>query len=452
VIRQGAWRRASLLARIDRMVSTALALAFLVCGFQTGYRVAGGASLPLNVGGWPERPSQRSAQPLPVDTPVPVTEPLPQWQGRDKVNILVMGLDQRQGSSFPGRADVVMVASVDPVQRSAALISIPRDLWVEIPGHGENRINSGYFYGELDGTPGGGPALMEETIKVNLGITVDYYATLNFGCFKQIIDILGGITIDVPEPINDDRYPDEQYGYTSIHIPAGMQHMDGETALQYVRARHETSDFSRMQRQQQVLLAVRDKALKLDAVLSLPELVPLLGKTFSTDLPLKDVLALANLATQISREDIRLLVIDQSLTIPYVTADGAQVLLPRLDDIRAMLAGTLDEGSSPAPSSESGIEDARILVRADAERLGLAEEVAAFLQRRGCKAQAQKDGIRIQSETTFIASRREAAETADLISGLLQVSPEFVILGPNVEEGSDIVVTLGRSFVMPSQE
>jgi len=232
---------------------------------------------------------------IPVETPVRVTEPLPMWRGTDRLNILVMGLDRRPGTALPGRADVIMIASVDPVQREVALLSIPRDLWVEIPGHGENRVNTAYFYGEFEGTEGGGPGLMKRTLEHNFGVDIDYYGTLDFECFERIIDILGGITVDVPEQIRDDRYPDDDYGYMRIYIPAGRQHMTGETALQYVRARHQTSDFSRMRRQQQVLVAARDKALRLDILFSLPELIPLLERTFSTDLPLEDLNHLHNL-------------------------------------------------------------------------------------------------------------------------------------------------------------
>jgi len=437
-----------LIARLDRIVSTLLALAFLVSGFKTGYHLSRTTMRILTVSEWSlEEDEQLPGSPVSSDPPVPIVEPLPIWQGSDRVNVLLVGIDRRPGSAAPGRADVIMIATLDPVQRKVALISIPRDLWVEIPGHGENRINSAYFYGELDGTGGAGPGLMKRTIEHNFGLPIDYYGRLDFGCFERVIDILGGITVDVPEPIRDDRYPDDQYGYMRIYIPAGRQHMDGATALQYVRARHESSDFSRMRRQQQVLLAARDKALRLDIIFSLPELIPVLGRTFSTDLSLEDLLGLASLATEIELEDLQLHVIDESLTIPYVAPDGAQVLLPKMEGIREMLGEVLHDLPAPVESWELETEEPRILVRADTTRPGLAAEVADFLQKRGYEARAQSDGIQIESEGTFIASRRELAETAVLISGLLRVGPEFVILDPNVEEGSDIVVTLGRSFV-----
>ncbi len=449
VIKQPARHRGALMAQVDRIVSIMLALAFVISGFQTGYHLTHGAERSLRATEWSGQDEQLSVSAIPLDTPLPVTDLLPAWPGGDRLNVLVMGIDQRPGSSLPGLADVIMIASVDPVQSKALLISIPRDLWVEIPGHGEGRINSAYAYGELDGTEGAGPGLMKRTIEHNLGVSVDYYGKLDFECFRRIIDILGGITIDVPDPIRDDRYPDNQYAYMKIYIPAGRQHMNGETALQYVRARHQSSDFSRMRRQQQVLLAVRDKVLRLDIIASLPELIPLLGSTFSTDLRLDHLLGLANLATKIEMEDVQLRVIDESLTIPYLAPDGAQVLLPKLDAIQAMLGELLHDVPAPSAPWDPQVGEPSVLVRADVERPGLAAEVAGFLERRGYNAVAQSGGIQIESEGTFVASRSEAAESAVLICALLRMDAEHLVLDTGVEPGSDIVVTLGRSFVMP---
>jgi len=441
--------RASLLARLDRIISTVLALAFLVTGFQTGYRLTHGEGAVLNPIEWSWGREPTSGRVVPLSTPVPVTQPLPMWSSSERLNLLLMGLDQRPGSASPARADVIMIARVDPTQRKVRVLSIPRDLWVEIPGHGENRINSAYFYGEFDGEPGGGPGLMTATVEHNFGLTIDYYGTLNFECFERIVDILGGITVDVPEEVRDSQYPDDSYGYMDIYIPAGTQQMDGETALQYVRARHESSDFSRMRRQQQVILALREKALRLDAVFALPELIPLLGEAFSTDLSVDSLLGLANLAAQIQAEDVELRVIDESLTIPYVAPDGAQVLLPRLEQIRALVSELFDDAPFASELSGSNLAEVRVVVRADVTRPELASDVASLLQRRGYTAWAEEGSVQIESAGTFIASRWEAAEAAVLVAGLLQVSPEFVMLDPNVEADRDIVLTLGRDFVMP---
>ena len=158
-----------------------------------------------------------------------------------------------------------------------------------------------------------------------------------------------------------------------------------------------------------MILAAREKALRLDAVFTLPQLVPLLGRAFSTDLPLQRLLALANLGTQIKVEDVQLRVIDESLTIPYVAPDGAQVLLPRLEQIRALIGQLFDDRPTLAGFQESGVSEARIVVRADVGRPGLAEEVASLLQRRGYDAWVEDDGIQIEAAGTFIASRRDVA-------------------------------------------
>jgi len=143
-------------------------------------------------------------------------------------------------------------------------------------------------------------------------------------------------------------------------------------------------------------------------------------------------------------------VIDESLTIPYIAPDGAQVLLPRLEQIRALIGQLFDDRPTLSGSQESGVSEARIVVRADVGRPGLAQEVADLLQRRGYNAWVEDGGIQIEAEGTFIASRRDVAETAVLLASLLRVGPEFVMLDPAVEEGKDIVVTLGRDFVMPN--
>ncbi|MDH4207622.1 MAG: LCP family protein [Anaerolineae bacterium] len=450
MIRQRAGERSSLIGRIDRVVSSILALAFLFTGFQTGYRLTlGGHAAPSPVE-WTLRPESPVHTPVvPLDTPVPAREPLPMWKGTERINILVMGLDQRAGSGLPGRADVIMIANVDPVQNRVVLLSIPRDLWVEIPGHGESRINSAYFYGEFERAEGGGPELMKETIEHNFGLSIDYYGAMDFQCFKRIIDVLGGITVDVPQDIRDDQYPDDSYGYMRLFIPAGRQQMNGETALQYVRARHESSDFSRMRRQQQVLLAVREKALRLDIILSIPDLIPLMGEAFSTDVDLQGLLALANMGTGIRFEDIETYFIDESLTIPYVTPDGAQVLLPRMDQIQALISQAFDHSPQITVGDTSETTEANILVRADASRPGLAVSVADLLQRRGYNAQAESYGVQIECESTFIACSRQAAEMAVLVGALLHLDPEFVMLDSSAQQDMEMVVTLGRDFVMP---
>jgi anionic cell wall polymer biosynthesis LytR-Cps2A-Psr (LCP) family protein len=151
------------------------------------------------------------------------------------------------------------------------------------------------------------------------------------------VDYLGGITINVEEEIWDHRYPDGQYGYTTIHIPAGTQLMDGRMALQYARTRHSGTDFDRLRRQQQVLMAIRRKALRLDLIPKLPMLASTMGQAVTTNLQLGEVITLAQIASQIDAEDIRFGVIDETMTVPIVLDNGADVLFPKRDRIRQVV-------------------------------------------------------------------------------------------------------------------
>ena len=169
----------------------------------------------------------------------------------DRINILVMGIDRRPGEAFISRTDSMMVISIDPRDDSAAILSIPRDLYVVIPGRGRDRINTAFVYGSAGDNPVGGAALAMTTVEHNLGIPVDHYLLVDFGAVIRGIDALGGIDVNVPYTINDPTFPDMNYGFDPLYIPAGQHHFDGQMALKYARTRHADNDFRRASRQQQ---------------------------------------------------------------------------------------------------------------------------------------------------------------------------------------------------------
>lgn len=274
------------------------------------------------------------------------SESLPDWSQRERVNILLLGVDQRPGEEGPWRSDTMIVVTVDPKSMTAGALSIPRDLYVEIPGYGERRINMAHFLGDAYDYPGGGPGLTMKTVEYNFGIPIHYYIRINFQGFREIIDYLGGITVEVPEEIWDHQYPDGNYGHTTIHIPAGTQLMDGHMALQYARTRHSGTDFDRLRRQRQVLLAIREKALRLDLIPKIPALASTMGHTVKTNLQLGEVVTLAQIGSRIGAEDIRFAVIDETMTVPIVLEEGADVLFPKRDKIREVVEGIFS--TSPA--------------------------------------------------------------------------------------------------------
>jgi LCP family protein required for cell wall assembly len=283
----------------------------------------------------PEQALQQSESQLVVPAPTPdptlqpevVSGPPPTWE-RGRVNILLLGVDQRECDDTGGawRTDTMILVSLDPATKSAVMLSFPRDLWVNIPTIGPNRLNAAHFFGDAYKYPGGGPALVKQTIQDNFAVPVHYYVRINFDGFRQVVDAIGGIDIDVEEPIWDDKYPTDDCGYQTVHFEAGHYHMDGDQALKYARSRHYSSDFDRGRRQRQVMFAIYEKATSIRIIPRLPELWGTKDKAIQTDLSLLDSLKLARLGMQIERDQIRGAAIDESMTENMITDRGWQVL------------------------------------------------------------------------------------------------------------------------------
>jgi len=235
-------------------------------------------------------------------------------------NILLLGVDLRRNNPEEGvRSDTLMLLHLDLIGGWASVLSVPRDSLVDIPGYGEGKITTA-FARAYENTPDGadgtafGAALAADTVEQFLGLRergerIDYVATVDFDGFAAMIDAVGGIEVEVPFEIEDTEYPTEDFGYTTITIPAGPQVMDGERALQYVRTRHADSDFGRAQRQQQVVSAIvqrlRSQPLLLRPLSAL-RLVDAAGGTMRTSLPVgrPDALLMGGLLARIDPEQL----------------------------------------------------------------------------------------------------------------------------------------------------
>jgi LCP family protein required for cell wall assembly len=284
------------------------------------------------------------AQPTPIPTPVlPAVAPFPNTcDGPGRMNILLIGIDGFNNNYFrAARADTLILVGVNFAAKSANLLSVPRDLWVQLPNLSqvpEGRINTAYHYGELYGAAGGGPGELREVFANTFGLRVDRYVVVSFSAFEQGIDAIGGIDINIPEAIHDGRYPlRDGSGTIAIDFPAGQVHMDGATALIYARIRHDSSDFQRMRRQQQVLFAVRNKLLSPLTIPFLPALTQTLMGAARTDLSVEDMALLGCLGPQIDTSGIQSWVVEGSMVTSTRLADGAQVLLPNMDAIVPVL-------------------------------------------------------------------------------------------------------------------
>lgn len=251
-------------------------------------------------------------------------------------NILVLGIDKRPGEGNTVRTDTILVLRSDPSTPHLTLLSIPRDLWVTIPNRGEERINTAHFYGEME-EPGSGLDRAAETVSLNFDIPIHRSLRLDFDAFREVIDAAGGIDVDVPVPIVDNEYPTEDYGTMRIEIPAGTQHMNGETALQYARSRHGSSDFDRAARQQQIVLALAKKLASPMGLIFLPRVYNAYQNAVETDLNLRDLFRLAATWQLARNEGLETIVIDRTLVTPYRTQSGASVLLPRWELIQPLV-------------------------------------------------------------------------------------------------------------------
>jgi LCP family protein required for cell wall assembly len=245
---------------------------------------------------------------------------------RQYLHVVLLGSDKREDETT-WRTDTIIVVSVDLQRNVVRLLSIPRDLWVHIPGHGYDRINTADLWGEL-ASPGGGAAIVKQTIEENLGIPIDYYVRADFAGFTKIVDAFGGVDVNVECSLYDGEY---------AQLEPGVHHLDGEQALGFVRSRETTSDFDRIRRQRKVLLAMWDKAKSMDIIPRIPALWVAMSDTFQTDMPLSQVLSLAPLALQLNLNRIFSEAIGPFQVQNWVTEDGFQVLLPVPDAIEELL-------------------------------------------------------------------------------------------------------------------
>jgi LCP family protein required for cell wall assembly len=333
----------------------------------------------------------------PTATPVLLDQLPDPWNGTERVTILLMGLDYRDWSSEEGppRTDSMMLVTLDPVSQTGGMLSIPRDLWVDIPAYGHGRINTAYFLAERDRLPGGGPALAVKTVEKFLGVPIQYYVQIDFGAFIRMVDEIGGIEVDLDNHIWVDPIGDVGR-FNTVLLSPGKQVLNGELTLAYARARKtEGGDFDRSRRQQEVALAIRDRILSLGMVPTLitraPNLYDELASGIHTNLSLDEMIGLALLAVRMPRENIKSGVIGppDMVTLENVLYGGeqAEVLKPVPDQIRQLRDVIFASTSAIGPSIEAddsqsaaGQEGARIAVLNGAGQEGLASQTAELLQ------------------------------------------------------------------------
>lgn len=246
---------------------------------------------------------------------------LPKPEGQ--INILVLGSDWRPNGGY--RTDVILLFGLNTKKKTVSVISFPRDLWVDIPGYGQQRINVAQAFGGFE--------TMADTLEQNFGVRPDRYIMTNFTGFKGIIDSLGGITVEAAKNLTDHcDLPQAVNTYCSVG--PGSVTMDGAEALWYVRSRYSTDDFDRTRRAQEVMQGVFRKIVSLDGLTRVPELYQAYQNSVETDLTLADITSLIPLATALGDgSSVNRYTIDRTLVTPWITNQGADVQIPNTEAI-----------------------------------------------------------------------------------------------------------------------
>jgi polyisoprenyl-teichoic acid--peptidoglycan teichoic acid transferase len=337
------------------------------CGTVTG----GGDVFTLNDQGTPI--ASEATLPPPVN--IPASDLPPAWDGASRITVLIIGLDYRDwlANEGPPRSDTMILLTIDPLTKTAGMLSIPRDMWVNIPGSGYSRINTAYASGEGNKLPGGGPELARKTVEQFIGVPIQYYAQVDFSTFASFIDEIGGIEIYNDEDLRLDPLGN---GKDKIRITCcGMRHLGGERALAYVRFRKDKEgDIARSKRQQKVIIAIRNKVLS-------PENFPLMigkAQTFyeqfsagiKTNMPFDTAIRLGVLAKDIPVESIKQGAIDYTMVALDNTVLGGQdasVMKPLPDKIRELRDQIFTAGGAVNPLANQN--DLPSLMQADGARV-----------------------------------------------------------------------------------
>lgn len=380
-----------------------------------------------------------------IGTPLPplVLSEIGPWRGTERVTVLLLGIDQRPNEDpATTRTDTMMLLTVDPRSNTAGMLSIPRDLYVPLPDRGLDRINAAHVYG--------GAEYAMRSVEYNLGTPVRHYVRVNFNALTSIIDLLGGVEVYNERDIDDPLYPDNNYGYDPFKLQAGWHTLDGATALKYARTRHGDSDFYRIRRQQQVIMALRDKFLGSDAVTkvlpNLPAIVQTLDASIATDLSHIELVQLILLAKDIPKDRIARVSIDETAVSPFTTPLGGQVVVP----IRERLAEIKESWLNPVAAAEKP-ETGAISIQNGTQTRGLAARAQKLLTEKGYTIAGIGDAPETAAKTVVIdktGKRRLATKlAADL--GLKNV---VVLVSPEPGSAVDIVLVLGDDFAALSGE
>lgn len=382
---------------------------------------------------------------------------IPAYTDVTRFTIVLLGIDQRPGEKGPFRTDTVMVLSFDPVRKSAAMLSIPRDVYVEIPGYGSETINVANFFGDRDSYPGGGgPELARKTVERFLGIPIDRYVEVNFQAFNTVIDTIGPIEVCPSDHILDNNYPEtEGYGVITVEFQPGCQELDSVKLLQYARVRHNAGDdFGRASRQQEVIKAVQKKVLSLGGVSSMigqaGTLWTALKDNIRTDLTYDEILQLANSAQGVTIKSAVLLPKTETggQLLPSTLADGRQVQSAVYEDVAKLVVQLFDAGQAVPTNEQAQGEGAVLSVLNGTSVEGLAKRTADALTSKGFVitnvGNSDAPGSYAKSEIRVYTNKMN---TARYLAEQLGLPGTVIVPATDGPPGIDIILIIGKDLV-----
>src|SRR6478609_6593414 len=415
------------------------------------------------------QPSQ-DASALPTDSPEPEATPagsalpevaIPPWDGKERLNILLIGADQRP-SEGTFNTDTLIVVSIDPLTHKVAMFSIPRDT-VDVPtppGPARNafgplytrKINAWWTSIHLrsDLFPGTKKTRGYNGLKAILGnlykLDIKYFVEVNFDGFKSIVDEMGGVTVNVQVPVSDDRFPSSGGRLRRIYIPSGIQHMNGAEALRYARSRHGSNDFDRGARQQRVLLSLREQADPQDLIPRIPELIDALKSAVSTDIPTNQLAPLLGLASQVDTKNIQSYVFAPPFYASDTCADPRGcVVLPKISRIKSAVKSALS-GDAPDEGQRQTLaqEAAGVWVLNGTSDPTRGADIAGYLDYQGIPASAprQKPQGAVPADTKIVVYNGAEDKLSSTIAYLEQTFGVTATMATDPTIRTDIIVTV----------
>ena len=411
--------------------------------------------------------SRATATPTSTPEPAIPEEEYPTWDGGSRINILFVGLRGGE-SSEPGCplcTDTLILLTVDPVSKTAGMMSIPRDMWVNIPGFGYSRINTAWILGKGSKLPGGGPGLSMKTVSHFIGVPVDYYVQVDFDTFVDVINLIGGVDVYNDERIILDPVSKGK-DLPKVRLTCcGIRHLNGAIALAYARCRKESQgcadgDVGRAKRQQKVIFAIRDKVLNPQNFPALFAQAPQLYNKFSegihTNMSLEDAMKLAVLVRDIPPESIKNGVIDNSMVSfgnVILGGQNASVMKPLPDKIRVLRDEIFTISGPLSPLAQGG--DPALLMQADGARVRilngtstpqLDERTANYLAQQGVQV-TELGQTKAQGQTTIILYSPKLYAFRYLINALGITRSPQILIKSDPTQSADIEIRLGSDWV-----